>query len=127
MHTSLDTRTAQNRATLEHYLAALNYQDVQGIAALVSPDIIFENTFPAPDGERLVGRDAFLAFTQQMFQSNRETRFTTEDLAVGDDRATIRWRYDWVDGNGNPGHIRGASILRLADGLITEDYSYVKG
>jgi hypothetical protein len=33
-----------------------------------------------------------------------------------------RWRYSWSDG-----HIRGADLFRVRDGLVAEKLSYVKG
>ena len=37
------------------------------------------------------------------------------------------WRYEWVDPQGQEGHIRGVDVYRLRDGLIAEKLSYVKG
>jgi hypothetical protein len=39
----------------------------------------------------------------------------------------MRWRYSWVDSDGQPGHIRGVDLYTLRDGLIAEKLSYVKG
>jgi hypothetical protein len=39
----------------------------------------------------------------------------------------MRWTYHWANAQGESGHIRGVDVYRLADGLITEKLSYVKG
>ena len=44
---------------------------------------------------------------------------------MSDDRATVRWRYDWD--SPEAGHIRGVDVIRFRDGLLCEKYSYVKG
>jgi hypothetical protein len=39
----------------------------------------------------------------------------------------LRWRFDWVETDGSPGHVRGVDVVRLRDGLVSEKLSYVKG
>jgi hypothetical protein len=39
----------------------------------------------------------------------------------------MRWRYEWVDAEGLPGHVRGIDIFQVKNGLISEKLSYVKG
>jgi hypothetical protein len=39
----------------------------------------------------------------------------------------MRWKYYWIDVNGNMGHVRGVDILKVINGLISEKLSYVKG
>ncbi|HEV7371093.1 MAG TPA: nuclear transport factor 2 family protein [Arenibaculum sp.] len=53
------------------------------------------------------------------------TRFEPEDVTVMGDRAIIRWRYFW--GEGEDGCVRGVNLMRVRDGLIVEAMGYVKG
>ena len=43
---------------MDRFTAALNSHDLDATMALVTDDIIFESTSPAPDGTRYEGRDA---------------------------------------------------------------------
>ncbi|HKF76577.1 MAG TPA: nuclear transport factor 2 family protein, partial [Candidatus Dormibacteraeota bacterium] len=45
---------------------ALTARDVDAFLACLTEDIVFENTSPAPDGERLVGLPAVSAFFKQL-------------------------------------------------------------
>jgi hypothetical protein len=38
-----------------------------------------------------------------------------------------RWRYEWTDEDGSPGHVRGVDVLSVRDGQISEKLSYIKG
>jgi ketosteroid isomerase-like protein len=118
---------AQNLKTIEAFFAATNRGDVAAMMALMTPDTVFENTSPAPDGERIVGQEAVGAFFQNLFNSNQSTKEVVEHLIPANDYCTVQWRYDWVDGNGVPGHIRGVAIFRFEDGKIAEQLNYVKG
>lgn len=95
--------------------------DLDAAMALMTDDCIFDNTDPAPDGTRCVGRAAVRAAWQGIFD-DPGSRFTEEELVILGDRAVQRWRYDWAGG-----HVRGIDLFRLRDGLIAEKLSYVKG
>lgn len=116
-----------NLKTLEDFFEATNRGDVAAMMALTTPDTVFENTYPAPDGEVLVGREAVGAFFQNLFASNQSTRETVEHIIPANEYCTVRWRYEWVDGEGTPGHVRGVAIFRFEDGKIAEQLNYVKG
>lgn len=101
--------------------AALNAHDIDAVAAAITDDCIFEDTAP-PDGTRHTGRQAVLqAFTQFLTDSPTAT-FIVEDMFIADDRALVQWQYTWSDG-----HVRGADVVRVADGRIAETLAYVKG
>ena len=57
----------------------------------------------------------------------RDPAFTEEESFVSGDRGVLRWRFDWSDGAGAPGHVRGVDVLRFRDGKVAEKLSYVKG
>jgi predicted SnoaL-like aldol condensation-catalyzing enzyme len=94
--------------------------------ALMTDDVIFENTSPSPDGERYDGQTAVRAFWERLFASSPNAHFEAEDLFAGGDRCTVRWRYTWDNTNGS-GHVRGVDVFRVREGKVAEKLSYVKG
>jgi ketosteroid isomerase-like protein len=122
-----DATTAGTRASVLALHEAFNRHDAAGIMALMTADCVFENTSPAPDGERHVGHAAVGAFWDAFFLAAPAARFDLEELIAAGDRAVLRWTYHWLEPDGQPGHIRGVDIFRLRDGLIAEKLSYVKG
>lgn len=114
------------RAAIERFNAAFDRHDLEAVMAAMTPDAVFENTRPAPDGTRVEGaaavREAFAAF----FERSPQASFETEELVVAGDRAVVRWTYRWVR-EGQPGHVRGVDVFRVRDGKVAEKLSYVKG
>ncbi len=110
--------------TVEQFNLAFNRLDVEGVMALMADDVVFENTYPAPDGERFEGAAAVRAFWQRFFAATPQAHFTTEEVFASGDRCVVRWRFDWDD---QGGHIRGVDILQVRDGKVAEKLSYVKG
>ncbi len=112
---------------LARFSSAFGSGDVDAIMALMTDDCVFESTGPAPDGERREGADAVRAVWEQLFGETREAAFVEEESFACGDRAVLRWRFEWLDDDGAPGHVRGVDLLRLRDGLVCEKLSYVKG
>ena len=106
---------------------ALNARDVDGMLRLMTPDCVFENTDPPPDGARYQGQAEVHAFWESFFQGSAQAAIEIEEIFAGGDRCVMRWVYRWVDFSGQAGHIRGVDVYRLAGGLIAEKLSYVKG
>jgi steroid delta-isomerase-like uncharacterized protein len=106
---------------------ALNARDIDAMMALLSEDSVFENTFPAPDGERYVGKARVAEFWQNFFNSSSSARFEIEEIFALGNRCIMRWTYHWIDPEEKTGHIRGVDVYRIKDGLIAEKLSYVKG
>lgn len=106
---------------------ALNRHDVPAMMQMMSADCVFENTFPAPDGERFEGKDAVTRFWEDFVRSSPQARIEIEEIFSLGSRCVLRWRYEWVDETGQPGHVRGVDLFRVEEGLITEKLSYVKG
>lgn len=100
--------------------------DVDAVMALMTDDCVFENTSPAPDGERYEGQAAVRAFWENFFSSTVAPVFTAEDTFGGGDRVTVRWRFTWGEG-GSGGHVRGVDVIRVRDGKVAEKLAYVKG
>jgi ketosteroid isomerase-like protein len=113
--------------TVIHFTEALNARDLDGMLKLVTPQCIFENTYPPPDGTRYEGQIAFRAFWEDFFNSSSQAGFDIEDIFGWGNRCVMLWRYRWVDTTGEAGHIRGVDVYTLENGLIAEKLSYVKG
>jgi ketosteroid isomerase-like protein len=108
---------------MDRFAAALNSHDLDAVVALVTDDIVFESTSPAPDGIRYEGRDAVRRVWAQMLAATPQARFSVEEqFSDGSGRAVVRWRYGWADG-----HVRGVDIVRVRNGQLAESLAYVKG
>ncbi len=62
------TQTADTTTTLDvidRFNEAFNRHDVEGIMALMTNDVVFENTSPRPDGERYDGQESVRGFWEQ--------------------------------------------------------------
>lgn len=110
------------RAAVDRFNDAFNRHDVDAVMALMTDDVVFENTYPPPDGERHQGQAAVRAFWESFFGSTPSARFDAEEMFVAGDRAVVRWRFEWGDG-----HVRGVDVIRVRDGKVAEKLSYVKG
>src|SRR3954466_12234857 len=109
-------------AIIGRFNEAFNRHDVDGVMALMTDDVVFENTSPTPDGERYEGQSAVRGFWERFFSESPNARFEAEDIFTAGDRCAFRWRYDW-----GSGHIRGVDLFRVRDGKVAEKLSYVKG
>jgi steroid delta-isomerase-like uncharacterized protein len=75
------------RATIDHYNDAWNRHDVDAIAALHAPDMVFENHTA---GERAEG-DAVRAHIAGIFAAWPDLTFSTRRLYVRDDLVVQEW------------------------------------
>jgi len=98
--------------------------DPTALAELVAAECVIENTQPAPNGSRHVGRDACVKLWSGI-AANQGTWFDIEDVIVAGERATILWRLHW--GDGDECSVRGVNLMRVAGGKIVEARGYVKG
>src|SRR6476620_6401907 len=88
----------ETRDAIERFHDALNSHDIDALGLAVHEGCVFETTDP-PDGTRHIGREAVLAACQEFFAQSPEARFTMEDIVTVDDRAFVRWRYEWGEGH----------------------------
>lgn len=112
----------ETREVINRFNQGFNAHDVDGVMALMTDDVVFENTSPAPDGTRYEGQTAVRGFWEEFFASSPNAVFETEDMFVAGDRCLVRWIYNWGDG-----HIRGVDVFKVRDGKVAEKLSYVKG
>jgi ketosteroid isomerase-like protein len=113
---------SDTQIVIDRFNDAFNRHDVDTVMALMTDDVVFENTSPAPDGERYEGQAAVRAFWDRLFRDSPSAVFEAEELAVMGDRAVVRWRYSW-----GTGHVRGIDLFKVRDGKVAEKFSYVKG
>ncbi len=74
------------------FIAAFQRKDPSAIPDLVAADCVMEVMQPAPNGQRVEGYEANVAFWQAMVADSTGT-FEIEDVVICGDRATNRWRY----------------------------------
>jgi ketosteroid isomerase-like protein len=98
--------------------------DRDALAELIASDCIIENSTPAPDGSRHVGKPACLALWGRLATSP-DLHFDVEEVFVNGDRAVIRWRLRW--GPDEASSVRGVNVMRVQEGLIVEALGYSKG
>jgi ketosteroid isomerase-like protein len=116
------TATQATLDAVDRFNEAFNRHDVDAVMALMTDDVVFESTSPAPDGQRYEGQGAVRAAWEGLFSSSPGATFKAEEIVAASDRCTVRWQYSF-DG----GHIRGVDVLRVRDGKVAEKLSYVKG
>jgi ketosteroid isomerase-like protein len=121
------TQTEETLEVIERFNEAFNAHDVDGIMALMTDDVVFENTGPAPDGKRYEGQDAVRRVWERVFEARPNTYFEGEDIFACDDRCVVPWKYVFDTENPEAGHVRGIDVFRVRDGKVSEKLSYVKG
>jgi ketosteroid isomerase-like protein len=113
--------------TVIRFNQAFNDRDVVAMMQLMAHNCVFENTYPPPNGTRYEGQDAVRAFWEEFFANSRDAHIEIEDIFAAAQHCVMRWCYQWVDQNGQPGQIRGVDIYTVGEEGITEKLSYVKG
>lgn len=122
-----DRSTPAVLALVQQFNEALNRHDTDAMMALMTPDCVYENTLPPPDGKRYEGQAAVRAFWQEFFAASPHAAIELEELVAAGDRCTARWMYRWKEADGRGGYVRGVDVFRVRDGRIAEKLSYVKG
>lgn len=105
------------------FIAAFEQKDPSAIPDLVAADCVMETIQPAPNGQRVEGYDANVAFWQAMIADPGGT-FEVEDVVICGDRATNRWRYRF--GEDEESSVRGVTLIVVRNGKIAEALAYAK-
>src|SRR6202171_4139211 len=87
------TAAQTTRMVIDRFNEAFNQHDADTLAPLLTDDTVFEDTSPAPDGQRIEGKAAVVAFWRMWFARNPDARFEAEEVIVAGDRAVVRWVY----------------------------------
>jgi ketosteroid isomerase-like protein len=114
---------ADTAEVIKQFNEAFLERNAAKLVDLVADDCVMESTQPAPNGTRYEGYDACLGFWQDLI-ADPEGSFEPEDVSVSGDRATIRWRYRF--GEGEESSVRGVTLMHVRDGKIVEALGYVK-
>jgi ketosteroid isomerase-like protein len=113
----------QTSEVIRRFNDAFQLHDPAILIDLVAQDCVMESIQPAPDGTRYEGYEACLGFWQAL-ATESATSFDVEDVVVSGDRAVIRWRYRFGDGDENS--VRGVNLMHVRDGKIVEALGYAK-
>jgi len=114
------------RTVIDRFNEAFNRHDADALALLLTDDTVFEDTSPAPDGRRIEGKAAVVAFWREWFARNSDAVFEAEDVIVSGDRAVVCWVYRKLR-SGQPWHLRGVDVFTVRDGKVAAKLAYVKG
>jgi ketosteroid isomerase-like protein len=87
------TVDATTRTVIDRFNETFNRHDADALALLLTDDTVFEDTSPAPDGKRIEGKAAVVAFWREWFGRDPDARFEAEEIIVSGDRAVVRWVY----------------------------------
>jgi SnoaL-like domain len=90
---------------------------------IVGESCVMESIEPAPNGTRYEVYEACLAFWRAL-ATDPNVSFDLEDVAVAGERATIRWRFRF--GEGDRGSVRGVNLMWVVNGKIVEALGYAK-
>jgi uncharacterized protein (TIGR02246 family) len=101
---------------------AFNRHDIEAVMALMTDDVVFENT----SGGRFEGQEAVRAVLARAFELMLTGWFETEKTIALGDHVVVLWLYAFDRRDPERGHIRGADIFRVRDGRVAEKLSYVK-
>ena len=117
------TQHLDTAEVIDRFNDAFVQRDPTKLVDLVGEDCVMESVQPAPNGTRYEGYDACLHFWQELIADPKGS-FQPEDVVVSGDRATIRWRYRFGEGEQNT--VRGVNLMHVRDGKIVEALGYVK-
>ena len=105
---------------IDRYNDAWNRQDVDTIAALHHPEIVFHNHTA---GERAEGAETVREHIAAIFRHNPDLRFRGRSFHAGDDFAVSEWTAN-VTKDGRRLEWDGVDVFPLRDGLIARKDVY---
>ena len=108
---------------VRRFIMAFQQKDASVIRELVATDCVMEAMQPAPDGLRVEGYDANVAFWEAMVV-DPVGAFEVEDVVICGDRAIQRWQYRF--GDDKDSWVRGVTLIVVRDGKIAEALAYAK-
>lgn len=113
----LDPERDAAAALARRYFDALNEKHWGALAAVCARNV----RFAGPQGSRfaatVVGRDAFLQHTQEVFQVFRDATFRDLVIYPTPEGVVVRYLGSWTAA-GQPVQLAGMAILRIAEGEI---------
>ena len=119
-----DPESVRTAEILTRFNQVFLSHDPADLQKLVAEDCVIENTQPAPDGSRHVGKAACIELWTGI-ATNSDIAFETECIIARGDRGEIRWRLRWGQEPGDS--VRGVNLMRVRNGQVVEALGYVKG
>jgi hypothetical protein len=92
------TTAPTTRMVIERFNEAFNRHDADALEPLLTDDTVFEDTSPAPDGQRIEGKAAVVAFWRVWFTRNADAMFEAEDVIR--QRKPPSQRFRWCESIG---------------------------
>ena len=116
------------RKLIDRYLAAYNAFDVDGMLAVLHPDVEFRNVSNGRETATAHGRNEFRALAKQAVKVFRSRKQTIREYYANGDRAWITVDYEGVLAKdlgpglsaGDTLRLAGRSAFTFRDGAITE-------
>jgi DNA-binding NarL/FixJ family response regulator len=113
-------RGAHTEADLAHqYFEALSAKDWDRLGGLCADDVEYHLPAPNQYGQSVRGREAFLAFSRQVFSAFPDARFNNVRVA----QLPLGWaaRYDgeWTSPDGQRQHLPGGVVFRTSHGRLS--------
>jgi hypothetical protein len=113
--------------TVLEFNNAFNNHDVERMMQFTSEKCIYETAKPAPDGIKIIGREAISKYWVAFFKNSTNGQREVEEIFGNANQCVLCWKYKWGVGEGNIDYLRGVDIFKLAVNLIEEELSYEKG
>lgn len=109
--------TSQALARFRRFYDEFGPAWIERLEELYAPGFAFRDAFHRIDGDF----EQMRAYFSRILTALAESRFITEDAAIGGDGAYVRWRWEWRRRAKDPRRVvPGVTHLRLAaDGRIT--------
>jgi steroid delta-isomerase-like uncharacterized protein len=106
---------------IARYNEAWNAQDLDTIASLHSPDVVFHNHTA---GERVEGAEAVRAHIGRIFERWPDLRFRSRRLYAAEDFAVSEWTATATRPDGTRIEWDGVDVFPIRDGLIARKDVY---
>ena len=119
----MTTSTPTTAETIARFNDAFRRRDKDALAAVVHDDCLMVSAQPAPDGTPYAGKDACLAFWNELMDDT-STTFEVDHVFTEGEWATVRWRYRF--GPTDAESVLGVNVTRVSDGRVIEQLGYTK-
>ena len=117
-----DATPAASPSILEAYGDAWSSGDAAAVGALYTENAVRDDV---PTGMVSDGRDAIEKLADALFATDDDVRLEVTDGFAGESWAVVEWTFSGVHpATGREVTFRGASVLELTDGLISEERDY---